>query len=417
MSDHFTRVLSRPEFIALMAALMALNALAIDVMLPALPYMGEALGLTSENERQYVISAYMLGMGIAVLAFGPLTDRFGRRAPLLVGMGLYIVAAIVAIFAPTFAILLVLRFIQGMGAASVRVIATAVVRDRYSGREMAEVMSLTFMVFMAMPIIAPGIGQLILLMGEWHNIFIFMGLLASVFWLWTFFRLPETLPLDARRPLSFKAVLDGFVIVFTNRAAFAYGLAGMFLFGALFGFISSAQQIYVDIYGLGVYFPLAFAAIAGLMAVSSFTNSRIVRSVGMRRLSHGAILTFALVSGIWLAFALSGFLPLWLFFALLAIIMFSFGWAASNMNSLSMEPLGAVAGTASAVFGFIQTVGGALIGSYTGQLFNGTTIPAATGYFSMGILALVCILVAEKGRLFGVGEQYARGQPVPVGEH
>ena len=417
MSDHFTRVLSRPEFIALMAALMALNALAIDVMLPALPYMGEALGVTSENERQYVISAYMLGMGIAVLGFGPLTDRFGRRAPLLLGMGLYIIAAIAAIFAPSFAILLILRFIQGMGAASVRVIATAVVRDRYSGREMAEVMSLTFMVFMAIPIIAPGIGQVILLMGEWHNIFIFMGLLAAAFWIWTFIRLPESLAIENRRPLSFRSVLAGFIIVCTNRVAFSYGLAGTFLFGALFGFISSSQQIYVDIYGLGVFFPVAFAAMAGLMAISSFTNSKIVRRFGMRRLSHGAMLSFTIVSAIWLAFALSGFLPLWLFFPLLAIIMFSFGWAASNMNSLSMEPLGAVAGTASAVFGFIQTVGGALIGSYTGQQFDGTTVPAATGYFLMGILALVCILVAEKGRLFGVGEQYVHKDAVPVAEH
>jgi DHA1 family bicyclomycin/chloramphenicol resistance-like MFS transporter len=419
MSDHFTRVLSRPEFIALMAALMALNALAIDVMLPALPYMGEALGVTSENERQFVVTAYMLGMGIAVLAFGPLTDRFGRRAPLLVGMGIYILAAIAAIFAPTFAVLLVLRFIQGAGAASVRVIATAVVRDRYSGREMAAVMSLTFMVFMAIPIIAPGIGQVILIFGEWHYIFLFMGLLAAAFWTWTFFRLPETLPVDHRRPLSLQAVFDGFRLVFTNRVAISYGLAGTFLFGALFGFISSSQQIYVDIYGLGIWFPAAFAAMAGLMAVSSFTNSKIVRRFGMRRLSHGAMLSFTIVSCIWLAFALSGFLPLWLFFPLLAIIMFSFGWAASNMNSLSMEPLGAVAGTAAAVFGFIQTVGGALIGSYTGQLFNGTTVPAAIGYVSMGILALICILIAEKGRLFGVGEQYAHANPqaVTVGDH
>lgn len=417
MSDHFTRVLSRPEFIALMAALMALNALAIDVMLPALPYMGEALGVTSENERQFVISAYMLGMGIAVLGFGPLTDRFGRRAPLLVGMGIYIVAALAAVLAPSFGILLALRFIQGMGAASVRVIATAVVRDRYSGREMAEVMSLTFMVFMAIPIVAPGIGQVILLVGEWHNIFIFMGLLALAFWIWTFIRLPESLAVEHRRPLSLRSVLDGFRIVFTNRVAISYGLAGTFLFGALFGFISSSQQIYVDIYGLGVYFPVAFAAMAGLMAVSSFTNSRIVRRFGMRRLSHGAMLSYTIFSGIWLAFALSGFLPLWLFFSFLAIIMFSFGWAASNMNSLSMEPLGAVAGTASAVFGFIQTVGGALIGSYTGQHFDGTTVPTATGYFVMGVLALICILVAERGRLFGVGEQYAHTDMSHSGGH
>jgi DHA1 family bicyclomycin/chloramphenicol resistance-like MFS transporter len=190
----------------------------------------------------------------------------------------------------------------------------------------------------------------------------------------------------------------------------------MFLFGALFGFISSSQQIYVDIYGLGVYFPVAFAAMAGLMGVSSFTNSRIVRHVGMRRLSHGAMLVFTVFSGIWLALALAGFMPLWLFFSLLAVIMFSFGWASSNMNSLSMEPLGAVAGTASSVFGFIQTVGGALIGGYTGQHFDGTTVPAASGYFAMGVLALICILVAEKGRLFGVGEQYAHAKGEPAME-
>ncbi|MVS98563.1 multidrug effflux MFS transporter [Devosia marina] len=416
MSDHYTRVLSRPEFIALMAALMALNALAIDVMLPALPYMGEALGVSHENERQFVITAYMIGMGVAQLAFGPLTDRFGRRAPLLVGIGVYIVAVIIAAFAPSFTMLLVLRFIQGLGAASVRVITTAVVRDRYSGREMAEVMSLVFMVFMAIPVIAPSIGQVLLLTGPWQTIFLFMGGLALVFWLWTFMRLPETLPLDKRRPLSMKGVTEGFHIVFTNRVAISYGLAGMFLFGALFGFISSSQQIYVDIYGLGVYFPVAFALVAGLMAVSSFTNSKVVRRVGMRRLSHGAMLTFTVVSGIWLAFAMSGFLPLWLFFSLLCVIMFSFGWSASNMNSLSMEPLGAVAGTAASVFGFIQTVGGALIGGYIGQLFDGTTVPAAAGYFTMGVMSLVFILIAEKGRLFGVGEQYADAKTEPVME-
>ncbi|MET3897576.1 DHA1 family bicyclomycin/chloramphenicol resistance-like MFS transporter [Devosia sp. UYZn731] len=407
MSSHLTRVLSRPEFIALMAALMALNALAIDVMLPALPYMGEALGISSENERQFVITAYMLGMGIAQLAFGPLSDRFGRRAPLFIGIAVYVAAAFAAAFAPSFAILLALRFTQGVGAAGTRVIATSIVRDMYSGRAMAEVMSLTFMVFMAIPIVAPGIGQLLLLTGPWQYIFLFMAGLATIFGLWGFLRLPETLAIGNRRPLTFKAVADGFRIVCTNRVAFSYGLAGMFLFAALFGFISSAQQVYVDIYGLGVYFPVAFAAMAALMSVSSFTNSRIVSRLGMRRLSHFAILVYTGVAAIWLGLSIAGFMPLWLFFPLLAIIMFAFGWAASNMNSLSMEPLGAVAGTASSVFGFIQTVGGAVIGSYIGQQFNGTVVPVAAGYFVMGVLTLVCVLVAENGKLFGVGTEYA----------
>ena len=417
MSDHATRVLSRPEFIALIAALMALNALAIDVMLPALPYMGEALGISSENERQFVVTAYMLGFGIAQLAYGPLSDRFGRRAPLLIGIVIYIIAAIAAVFSPNFAVLLVLRTLQGIGAAGTRVIATSIVRDKFSGRAMAEVMSLTFMVFMAIPIIAPGVGQVLLLTGPWQTIFVFMGLLAAVFMLWTFLRLPETLAPENRRPLTASGILGSFRIVFTNRPAIFYGLAGTFLFGALFGFISSSQQIYVDIYGLGVWFPVAFAGVAALMAVSSFSNSVIVSRFGMRRLSHGAMVVFTVASGIWLALAMSGFLPLWLFLTLLCIIMFCFGWAASNMNSLSMEPLGAVAGTASSVFGFIQTVGGALIGSYTGQMFNGTTVPVATGYFTMGLLALGCILIAERGKLFGVGAEYAHGGVIAEPAH
>lgn len=310
MSDHFTQALSRPEFIALMTASMAINALAIDVMLSALPYMGEALSVASENERQFVISAYMIGMGVAQLVFGPLTDRFGHRAPLLAGMGLYVIAAFTAIFSPSFAAFLVLRFVQGLGVASVRVIAISAVRDNYSGREMAEVMSPTFMVLWLFQSSPPGIGQILLLNGPWQMTFVFMVVLVSVFWLWAYFRLPESLPLDRRRPLTFAGVFQGFRIVCTNRAAFSFGLAGTFLFGALFGFISSSQQIYVDIYGLGVYFPVTFAAMAGLMAISSFTNSVIVRRFGMRRLSHGAMLSFTIVSGIWPAFALIGFLLL-----------------------------------------------------------------------------------------------------------
>lgn len=400
------REMPRVEFIALLAAMMALNALAIDVMLPALPYMGEALGIANENERQFVIATYMLGFGFAQLVFGPLSDRFGRRAPLLIGVAVYIACAFAAAFAPNFAVLLGLRALQGIGAAGTRVVANSIVRDRFAGRAMAEVMSLIFMVFMAMPIIAPGIGQVLMINSTWQMIFVFMAVLAAVFGLWALFRLPETLAPANRRPLSVSSVTEGFRIVFTNRMALSYGLAGMFMFGALVGFISTSQQIYVDIYGLGVWFPAAFAAMAGLMSFSSFLNSRIVRRLGMRRLSHFAVLVFTGLSAIWIALSLAGFMPLWLFFLLLSLIMFTFGWAASNMNSLSMEPLGAVAGTASSVFGFIQTVGGALLGSFIGQQFDGTVVPVAAGYFAMGLLALLCILIAERGKLFGVGKEH-----------
>jgi len=404
-----SREISRVEFIILVAALMALNALAIDVMLPALPYMGEALGVTNENERQLVVGVYMFGFGMAQLAFGPLTDRFGRRGPLLVGIAVYLVCAFGATFAPNFAVLLALRFVQGMGAAGTRVIATAVVRDKFEGREMAEVMSLTFMIFMAIPILAPGIGQVILMTGPWQYIFLFMGGLATVIGLCAYFRLPETMHPEYRRALSLRSVVDGFRIVVTNRPALFYGLAGTFLFGAMFGFITASQQIFVELYGLGPYFPVAFAAMAGTIAVAQFINSRVVRRVGMRRLAHTANIVYLAAALIWLVLALLGPVPLPLFFGLFMVIQFFFGWAASNMNSLSMEPLGNVAGTAASVFGFTQTVGGAMIGTFIGLHYDGTLVPSAIGYASMGALVLICVLIAENGKLFGVSPQYAAG--------
>ena len=375
MSKSIARVLSRSEFIALIAAIMSLNALAIDVMLPALPHMGEALGIAEENQRQFVISVYMIGFGLGQLAVGPLSDRFGRRAPLLLGIGIYVVAILAAAGAPSFAFLLAMRFVQGLGASATRVIATAVVRDRFEGRAMAEVMSLVFMVFMVIPVIAPSIGEVLLLVSQWQSIFVFMGGLAIAFGIWAFLRLPETLEVERRRPLTAETVFGGFRIVVSNRLAFWYAL--------------------------GAWFPAAFALVAGLMAVSSFLNSRIVRRFGMRRMSHFAIITFTALSGVLLLVSLDGQPPLWLFLALLSAIMFMFGWAASNMNSLSLQPLGAVAGTAASVFGFIQTVGGALMGGFVGQQFNGTVVPTAAGYFVLGALAVACVLVAERGQLFG----------------
>jgi len=403
-----TRELSRVEFIGLCAALMALNSLAIDVMLPALPAMGQALGVGNENERQLVISAYMVGFGVAQLVFGPITDRFGRRAPLFVGMIIYIACAFAATFAPSFAILLLIRVGQGIGAAATRVISTSVIRDRFSGREMAAVMSLTFMVFMVLPIIAPGIGQLILLVGTWHEIFLFMTGLAAVILVWAWFRMPETLHPEYRRPLKLSVITDGFRLVFANRTAIFYGFAGMFLFAANMGFIISSQQIFVDIYNLGPLFPVAFASVAGLMAVSNFANSQLVHRFGQRRLSHFAIFIYIACALIMLGLSLMGPVPFWTFFVLLSIIQIFFGSSSSNMNSLAMEPLGQVAGTAAAVFGFFQTVGGAVLGTILGQQFNGTLTPNASGWLIVGLLVLACALIAERGRLFGVGKEYEK---------
>ncbi|WP_187971891.1 multidrug effflux MFS transporter [Aquibium microcysteis] len=390
----------RWEFIAIAAGLMALNALAIDIMLVALQQIGMSLAVEDENSRQLVVTAYVIGFGLAQLVFGPVSDRFGRRIPLLVGLGIYVVAGFACAFAPSFTILLVLRFIQGLGAASTRVISVSLVRDVYGGRAMAEVMSLVFMVFMVIPVVAPGIGQFIMLFSEWPTIFIFIGVMSLAFTVWTALRLPETLPPSQRRPFTAAVILDAFRIVLTERVAICYTIAMTAIIGALFGFINSAQQVYVGIYGVGEMFPFYFALVAGLMAVSSFLNAQMVGRFGMRRLAHGALLGFLAVTAVSFVLALAGPIPFWLFLTLFAVAMVQFAWIGSNFNALAMEPLGHVAGTASSVQGFLQTVGGGVVGALIGQAYDGTVAPLAGGYFVAAAIALVMTLIAEKGRLF-----------------
>ena len=392
--------MGKVEFIAMMAMLMALNALAIDIMLPGLQEIGASLGVESENHRQYVISAYLMGFAVAQLAYGPLADRFGRKAPMLAGLGIYIVAASLGAFAPTFEALLLFRFVHGIGSAATRVITVSIIRDVFGGRQMAEVMSLVMMVFMIVPIIAPGTGQVIMLFGEWHLIFVFMAAAAIVVSLWMKLRLPETLNPADRRPFTVRSIGEAFAIVLTNRVALCYTLASTFIFGALFGFINSAQQIYVGIYELGALFPVAFAAVAAFMSLASYLNSRLVGRFGMRRLSHGALIGFMLVSAVWFVLSLFGTIPFPLFLLLFALAMFQFGLIGSNFNALAMEPLGHVAGTASAVLGFMGTAGGGLIGALLGQAFDGTTTPLGAGFFGVALAGLVFVLIAERGKLF-----------------
>ena len=394
--------LGKREFIALAALLMAVNSLAIDIMLPALQQIGQSLGVESENHRQYIVSAYLLGFGSAQLVYGPLSDRFGRRLPLLIGLVIYIVSALGIAVVPTFAGLLLLRFVLGLGAAATRVITISIVRDIYGGRQMAEVMSLIMMVFMIVPVIAPASGQIILFFSTWHMIFVFIATLATGVLIWMYLRMPDTLKPEDVRPFTARSVLSGFAIVLTNRTALCYTLASTFIFGSLFGFVNSAQQIYVGIYELGTYFPLAFATVAMLMAFSSFVNSRFVGRFGMRRLSHGSLIGFAITTFLWLMVQLYAPrpMPFPLFLGFFGVAMFQFGWIGSNFNSLAMEPLGHVAGTASSVLGFMSTVGGALIGAAIGQAYDGTATPMITGYFTVSIIGLVFVLIAEKGKLF-----------------
>ncbi|OCW58782.1 multidrug effflux MFS transporter [Hoeflea olei] len=397
--------MGRPQFIAIVASLMALNALAIDIMLPAFPNIAEGLGVDDANRVQFVLLSYIIGFGGAQLIFGPISDRFGRRKPLFVGIALYATCCIAGALAPSFEFLLLARFLQGIGAAATRVIALSVVRDTHSGRGMAATMSLVMMVFMVVPVFAPMMGQVIILGGEWHLIFIFMATVSLVVGFWAAMRLPETLKPERRRPLTIASIGQAFSIVLTNRIALFYTLATSFYFGSLFGFLNVAQPIYVEIYGLGEYFPIAFAAVAVVMAGSSFLNSRLVGRLGQRRLSHGALIAYLVLATILAGLTAMGPIPFWVFFGISLFMMPLFGFVGSNFNSLAMEPLGAIAGTASSTLGFAQTVGGGLVGAAIGQAYNGSVFPLAAGYALVSGIALVMVLIAEKGRLFGVGTQ------------
>ena len=392
--------MSKLEFVALMAALMTADVLAIDVMLPALPQIGDALGVANPNDRSMVLTAFLIGFGLPQLIFGPIADRFGRRKIILGGLLAYCVATMVAMVAPTFAVMLFLRFLQGTAAAGIRVGMMSAVRDRYEGRAMAEVMSIVLSIFLLVPIVCPSIGQLMLLVWPWQSIFIFMGVIALVFGAWTLVRLPETLAPENRRALNFAVMVDGFRVVVTNRRAFLYGIVGAFMYGIIVGMFSTAQQVYVDIYELGELFPIAFGAMALIAAIASNIVAMIIRRFGMRRVGHTAVSIVIAVNAAWALISLAGPPPLWLYYVAFLISLPSIVAVFNTTGALSMEPLGEVAGTASSVFGAIGTVGGALFGYGIQQIYNGTVLPVFVGNCALAAGALACILLAEKGRLF-----------------
>lgn len=399
--------LSFAEFVALIAALMALNALAIDVMLPALPDIAKGLHLTDANEAQTVLTAYLLGFGAAQLLFGPLSDRFGRRPIMLFGLTLYVIASLASVLAMSFEALLITRLIQGIGCAAPRVIAISIVRDCYGGRQMARVMSLAMMVFILVPVIGPSIGQLVIMFAPWRWIFGLLMFGGVAILLWSSLRMPETLAVAKRKPLSVSGVTASYREALTNRMALGYMLGMTLLFGGMFGFLSSAQQIFAGTYGLGAAFPVVFAMVAIAVSVSSFLNSHLVEKYGMRRLSHIALVALIAVFAVHSAVAYAGVDTIYSFVILMAAALFPFGIILANFNALAMEPLGHIAGTASAAIGFVSTTGGALIGYVIGQAFDGTILPLIVGFGLTGVIALLIVLVTEKGQLFHPAESRA----------
>ncbi len=396
---------SRLELVALIASLMALNALAIDIMLPGLAQMSADLGLLqgeagNENKQQLIIFAFVLGFGAPQLVWGPITDRFGRRGPLFVAIAGYFVTSLGCILMQDFNALLVMRFIQGVFASGARICATSLVRDLFAGRAMASFMSLTMTIFMIIPIVAPIIGQGILRFAPWEGIFIVLAVFSTSVGAFAFFRLPETLPPENRRPLNWASISQAYGLVVRTPVTFGYMAASGIIFGALFSFIASSEQIVRVVFDEADHFALFFGIVAGMLAVTNFTNSKVVERFGMRRISHAALLAFIALASVNALLTYFYGENIYRFMVLFALNFGCFGLMGSNFSALALEPLGRVAGTAAAAYGFSTTVVSSLIGYYAGQQFNGTTLPLLISYVLIGVAALVAVLVTEKGVLF-----------------
>jgi DHA1 family bicyclomycin/chloramphenicol resistance-like MFS transporter len=387
------------EFVVLAAATMSTQAIAIDAMLPAFPVIVRVLHVENENHIQWIVTAYMAGLGCGQLFWGLMSDRFGRRPILIGGLSLYVLAALLCGLTGSFHTLLAWRFIHGLAAASV-VVTRSVIRDLYSGRQMARVMSLTFMVFLTVPILAPSLGQLILFAAPWRYIFIVCGVFAAIVCAWAMARLPETLHPEYRLTLTRSHIVNAVRLVLFSRSSLYYTLAMSVMFGGIMAYVGMVQQIFGEVFHRANLMPTMFALCATTMGVAAFLNSSIVERLGMRRISHTALLTYLVITGLHSLIAALGLEQLWTFVAFQSATMACFALSISNFGAMAMEPVASVAGIGASLQGFVSTLGGAFVGALIGRQFNGTVLPLAAGSLCCGLASLGFVLLAEKGRLF-----------------
>jgi DHA1 family bicyclomycin/chloramphenicol resistance-like MFS transporter len=387
------------EFVVLAAAMMSTQALAVDAMLPALPTIIHEMRVPDENRGQLIIQYYVAGVGLGQIFWGLMSDRYGRRPVLLSGLGLYVLAAVSCAVATSFPALLAWRLLHGLAAASV-VVTRSVIRDLYSGRPMARIMSLTFVVFIMVPIIAPSIGQAMLALAPWRFVFVLFAAFGGSVWLWALLRLKETLHPEYRLTLTARHVWGAVRIVLGDRTSLYYSLAVMVMIGSLLAYVGMVQQIFADVFRRASLMPSMFALCAMSMGAAAIVNSRIVERIGMRRISHAALLAFIGITATHFVVAALGLEQIWTFVLLQSATMACFSLAVSNFGAMALEPVGAVAGIGASLQGFMSMTGGALIALLIGRQFNGTTLPLAGGAVICGILSLLFVLRAERWRLF-----------------
>jgi len=396
MSTNQPPLSSIKEFTILMALLMSVVAISIDAMLPALGVIGKDLQVSKANHVQYIIGFIFIGMATGQLLCGPLSDALGRKKVLYLGIGFYLAGSVICFFANDFRFLLIGRLIQGLGVAGPYVSAISIVRDKFSGRDMARVMSFVMMIFIMVPAIAPSVGQAILFLASWRYIFLLYIIYSITVGLWLFFRLEETLPPEKRIPFKVSAIVHGFKEVFRNRITICYTLCMGICFGSFIGYLNSSQQIFQVQFGTGKMFTVYFGGLALLFGVASLLNSRIVEKLGMRHICRRGTLCIIIVSTIFLAVNQMMEIQLWMFLLYAGILFLCFGLMFGNLNSIAMEPMGHIAGIASAVTGSLSSAISMILGAIIGQLYNNTLVPIASGFFILGILSISIMIYADK---------------------
>jgi DHA1 family bicyclomycin/chloramphenicol resistance-like MFS transporter len=392
--------MSEREFVGLMAMLQALQALAIDAMLPALGVMSRELGVHGSNERQLVVGIFLICSGIGSLFPGALADRFGRRPVLFACVGGYVLFSLAAALSPNFTALLVMRGCAGFLASGMVVLSAAIIRDRFAGDKMARTQSLVGMVFMVVPMAAPSLGQAVLLFAGWRWIFGIMAALGAAVWFWVFLRLPETLHPEFRQSIDVGAIAGNMRIALTTRAAIGYVVGMALIQAALFGYINSSQQLVAEHFGAGELFPLVFGGMALAMACANLTNSRIVERFGARRVSHTAVIAYIVLGAVQLILASGRHETIWQFIPVMTLNLCLMGFIGANFQSIALQPFARIAGAAASLQVFLRLVLGASLGALIGQAYDGTARPLGLALVGAGISALLLVLYSEHGMLF-----------------
>jgi DHA1 family bicyclomycin/chloramphenicol resistance-like MFS transporter len=389
------------EFVIIISLMMSLAAFSIDAMLPALAQIGSDLGVQNSNNRQLVVSILFLGMALGQLFFGPLSDKTGRKPAIYAGYAIYIAGALTSFFAHSFPMMIIGRLLQGLGISASRAVSLALVRDRYAGRAMARVMSFVMTIFILVPLIAPTLGQAILLFSGWRSIFGSFMLMALIALLWFGLRIPETLSPEHRSPFTLGRILDTSYEIVRNRTAIGYTVSAGLVGGAFLGYLNSAQQIFQEQYALGEHFPFYFSVISVSLGFASFLNANLVMRFGMRFLVRRSLVAIVGLSVLAFAVALSatGQPPLWFLMAYLMGTFFCISILFGNQNALAMEPLGHLAGIGAAVVGSLSTLIQMPLGTIIGQSYNGTILPLVIGIgFSSGLSIFVVRWAESKQR-------------------